>query len=216
MKNRFDLQGSFIGLSLIFILLTSSCATENWDFIGTWNNQPDKLTYINSDQHIKLTFPNDRWVVYTKPTKPNEHFKQMWKNPWAEDTSYMVLLAFHPNWPGHEVLMSLVIAPVLGHNPWIEGNIGLEKYLGFMVKMYAKEGKPKYEVFQRKGRKIGVMLLGAMLGGKGEKMARKIALYVFFEEKERFSTLFFLCDEDKFESTQNQLWAIVDSYEYIE
>ena len=129
MKNKFELPGSYFGLSLIFALLISSCATERWDFIGTWNLQPNKLTYINSDQRIKLTFPNEKWRVYTKPTKPNEHFKRLWKNPWREDTSYMVLLAFYPDWPGHDVSMYFYIAPVLGHNPRIEANIGLGEYL---------------------------------------------------------------------------------------
>ena len=43
MKNGFELLGSYIGLFLILILLASSCATESWDFIGTWNLHPDKL-----------------------------------------------------------------------------------------------------------------------------------------------------------------------------
>ena len=205
MKSRFELQGGFIGLFLILVLLTSSCATESWDFIGTWNYQPDKLTYINPDQRIRLTFPNAKWGAYTKPTKPNEHFKQLWKNPRGEDSSYMVLLAFYPDWPGHDVSMYFYLAPVLGHNPRIEANISLDKYLALISgKMKSKgEIKVDYKVIQRKGRRIGVLTTEG-------------AFYIFFKEKRRFSILFFMCDEDQLEPNKNQFWAIADSYEYLE
>jgi len=210
LKSRVSIIG-YIGLFLIFVLLASSCATESWDFIGTWNLQPDKLTYTNADQHIKVTFPNDKWVVYTKPTKPNEHFKQQWKNPWgAEDSSYMVLLAFYPDWPGHDVSMYFYVAPVLGHNPWIEDNTGLEQYLVLMTKMHFEGGEKRdYKVIQRKGRKIGV--LRHHVFGRGDRIS------FFFKEKRRFSTIFFeFSGENLFESNKNQFWAIADSYEYIE
>jgi hypothetical protein len=211
MKNRFDLLAGYFGLFLILVFLTSSCATESWDFIGTWNLQPDKLTYINSDQRIKLTFPNDKWGVYTKPTKPNEHLKRLWKNPWAEDSSYVVLLAYYPDWPGHDVSMCFYIAPLLGHNPWIEENTGLEQYLALItMKMGPKVKKIfDYKVIQRKGRKIGVVR------GKGPK-GGIIAIWFSFKEKGRFSSILFMFDENLFESNKNQFWAIVDSYEYIE
>ena len=211
MKNGFELLGSYIGLFLILILLASSCATESWDFIGTWNLHPDQLTYINADQNIKVTFPNNKWNVYTKPTKPNEHFKRLWKNPWAEDTSYMVLLAFYPGWPKYDISMYFYIAPVLGHNPWIEINTGLEQYLALMTRKIGSEVENKVdsEVIQRKGRRIGIVR------GKGPK-GGIISIWFCFNEKGRFSAILFMFDENVFESNKNQFWAIVDSYEYIE
>ena len=203
MKSSFELQGGFIGVFLIFVLLTSSCATESWDFIGTWNYQPDKLTYINSDQRIKLTFPNDKWRVHTQP---NGTLKTIWKNPWREDSSYNVLWAFIPDWPYSKLKMGIWCSPVIGHNPQIEANISLEEYLALMIgKMESEGAKVDYKVIQRKDRRIGVVSY------KGNS-----AISFFFKEKGRFSVLSFICDEDLFESNKNQFWAIGDSYEYLE
>ena len=90
------LRTPHIGLSLVLTLLIFSCTPMDYDFIGTWNRQPDKLTYINYDQHIKLTFPNDKWRVYTKP---GERLRRIWKNPWKENSAYHVLWAFVEEMP---------------------------------------------------------------------------------------------------------------------
>ena len=57
-------------LQLIYIVvnptilasLLLSCAPVGYDFIGKWDRKPGTLTYINYDQHIKLTFPGPQWA----------------------------------------------------------------------------------------------------------------------------------------------------------
>jgi hypothetical protein len=148
----------YIGLSLVFALLISSCAAISDDFIGTWNRQPDTLTYINYDQHIKLTFPNDKWRVYTKP---NERLKRTWKNPWKENSSYHVLMAFVSDWPHWELSMVLQINPVKGHRLRIEADITLDEYIALVKPgmMGPKVEEIDSKVIQRKDRRIGLITI---------------------------------------------------------
>lgn len=197
---------SYIGLSLVFALLISSCATTSDDFIGTWNRQPDTLTYINYDQHIKLTFPNNKWRVYTNP---NERLKKVWLTPWKENSAYHVLMAFVPDWPHYELSMVLQINPIKGHRLRIAADITLDEYMVLMKRGLTRgeDDEIDSEVVQRNDRRIGVIT---------ERLKGDMWLYAFFKEKDRFSFLVFICDEGLFESTKNQFWAIVDSYGYLE
>jgi hypothetical protein len=179
----------------------------NYDFIGTWNRQPDTLTYINYDQHIKLTFPNDKWRVYTKP---NERLKGVWLTPWKENSAYHVLMAFVPDWPHSEIDIVLQINPIKGHRLQIEADISLDEYMVLMKNgmMGPDVEEIDSKVIQRNDRRIGVI-----------KMKLKDGwwwLYIFFKEKGRFSMLTFICHEGPSESNKNEFWAIVDSYEYID
>lgn len=196
---------AYIGLSLVFALLISSCAPISYDFIGAWNRQPDTLTYINYDQRIKLTFPNDKWRVYTKP---NERLKGIWCKPWPENSSYHVLWAFFPDWPHTELSMAFQVNPVKGHRLRIEPDITLDEYIALVEfgMIGPKVEKIHSEVIQRKDRRIGVIT----------SKREHIWLFTFFKEKDRFSFLVFICAEGLFESNKNQFWAIVDSYEYLE
>jgi hypothetical protein len=198
---------AYIVLSLVFVFLIFSCAPISNDFIGTWNHQPDSRTYINSDQRIKLTFPNDKWRVYTKP---GERLKEIWKNPWKENSSYHVLWAFVPDWPHAELSMVFQIQPVTGHRLRIEADITLEEYTALMKDgmMGTNVEEIDSKVIQRNDRRIGV-ITDKWKGGD-------MWLSILFKEKDRFSFLLFICDEDLFESKKDQFWAIVDSYEYID
>ena len=205
-KNRV-LGIAYIGLLLVFALLISSCAPINYDFIGTWNRQLETFTYVNHDQRIKLTFPNDKWRVYTKP---GDYLKEIWKNPWKNDSSYHVLWAFVPDWSRNELMMNFLIQPVKGHRLRFASDISLEEYTGLM-----KDGMMgpnvvdiDFEVIQRNNRRIGVI---TDLWKDGNRW-----LSIFFKEKGRFSMMQFNCTEGLFESNKNQFWAIVDSYEYLD
>lgn len=204
-KNR-DLRVNYLVTLLILAFLISSCLTETWDFIGTWDQQPDKLTYINPDQRIKLTFPNEKWRVYTKP---DEKLKRIWKNPWREASSYHVLWAFVGDWPHAELMMGLQIEPFRGHRLGIEMvNVTLDEYLAlFKSKMESGSHEIDYKVIQRKDRRMGVLTI---------KSEGDMRFCILFKEKDRFSELVFICAESLFESYKNQFWAIADSYEYLE
>lgn len=199
------LRVAYIGLPLIFALLISACALISYDFVGTWNRQPDTLTYINYDQRIKLTFPNDKWRVYTKP---NERLKKIWLPPRKENSAYHVLWAFVPDWPHAELSMVLQINPIKGHRLRIEADITLDEYIALVKPgmMGPKVEEIDSKVIQRKDRRIGVIT----------SKREHIWLFTFFKEEDRFSFLVFICAEGLFESNKDQFWAIVDSYEYID
>ncbi|NOZ69541.1 MAG: hypothetical protein GXP46_09955, partial [Deferribacteres bacterium] len=98
-------QFSYIGLLMFFVLLIFSCATVSYDFIGTWNQEPGTLTYTNYDQHIKLTFPNDKWRVYTTFHKD---LKGVWMTPTKDNSYYHVLIAKVPDL---RLFMQVAISP---------------------------------------------------------------------------------------------------------
>ena len=200
-KNRV-LRVGYIGLPVFFALLIYPCACVSHDFIGTWTCQPETLTYINSDQHIKLTFPNDKWRVYTGPHK-DLYF--LWNRPTKDDGSYHVLIA---RVPGIGLFMQLVIEPTPENI-----DISLDEYLVLnkhrMELQVSGSGVGEFDskVIQREGRTIGLITWTR----KGQKF-----LATAFKEKGRFIGLAFNCVERLFESSQDQFWAIVDSYEYLE
>ena len=200
-KNRV-LRVGYIGLPVFFALLISPCTCVSQDFIGTWTCQPETRTYINSDQHIKLTFPNDKWRVYTGPHK-DLYF--LWNTPTKDHSSYHVLVA---RVPGTELFMQLVIEPTPENI-----DISLDEYLALnkrtMELQVSRSGVGEFDskVIQLEGRRIGLITCTR----KGQKF-----LTTAFKEKGRFTGLAFNCVESLFESNQDQFWAIVDSYEYLE
>jgi hypothetical protein len=185
----------------------SKLVMRDYDFIGTLNRQPDTLTYINYDGHIKLTFPNDKWRVYTKP---NERLKKIWLTPWPGNSAYHVLWAFVPDWPHNKLSMVYQIQPVKGHRLRIEADISLDEYMVLMKNgmMGPDVEEIDSKVIQRNDRRIGV-IISKWKGGWWW-------LSTFFKEKGRFSMLQFNGAKGLLETYKNEFWAIVDSYEYLE
>ncbi|MHC4458727.1 MAG: hypothetical protein ACYS0I_16900 [Planctomycetota bacterium] len=201
------LRVAFIALTLKFALLLFSCAPVSYDFIGTWHRQADKLTYINPDQHMKVTFPNDNWQVYTKPNEiPNASLRQGWKKATKEDTTYHVLLAIESRFP---LIMQVLVELVENED------ITLDEYLIAYASKARMAGTIKgvsledfsCKAIQQRGRRIGE----CFLTDQNIKF-----LFIIFKEKGRFTTLAFNCFEGHFETRNDQFWAIFDSYEYLE
>ena len=202
-----------IGLTVFLVLLVFSCTPISYDFIGTWTRQPETFTYINSDHHIKLTFPNKHWTVFKRPWHNTP-----WKIPSEEDSSYHILYAMGFAKPGGRMFLLI--------DPMENENISLADYMAIFEEKLLPENGQKgqsdlkdidYKVIQRKGRRIAIMTF-TVKRGKGFK-----AFNVSFKEKGRFTTLGFSCFkkwrvslEDSFESCKNEYWTIVDSYEYLE
>jgi hypothetical protein len=211
------LHGGYMGLSLIFLLLISSCAPVSYDFIGTWNCQPDKLTYINKHQHIKLTLPDDKWRVYMNPTELPYKQRSHWVMPSDKSDAYQVLLAIDPR---AALFMGLLIGPLpLGTEDMSENDmmdlmkVAFKIALKHQLRERAFDSElGDYKVIQRKGRSIGVVTIKvSKLMGPSTK-----CLLAVFKEKTSLTMLMFACLEDLFEIKANQFWDIIDSYEYLE
>ena len=106
-KNSWPEDVPRAGLLAFLVLLILSCTTtpERPDYIGTWQRQPGSLTYVNFDQHMKLTFPNEQWKVYTQPSDDLAWFVST-----QDDFPYHVLIATIPELA---LVMQVLVQPVL-------------------------------------------------------------------------------------------------------
>ncbi len=220
-RNRFlHIYGLFISLFFIFIII--SCVPKGYDFIGTWNRQPDNLTYINHDKHIKLTFPNNRWHVYTSPKEiTNRELTDRWKKPSKESQTYDVLKAYIPE--TEHTSFSVMIDPVREENLdfTLEQYVSLSKYMLEMTSIILSGTQFEFEnidsdVIQRYTRRIGIVKGNLRIRTVKGNLRNLKFLNVTFEEEGRFISMNFGNLESLYESTIEQFWSIVDSYECIE
>jgi len=211
-KNTF--WGTGVALTALFLLVSSACSPVNYSFIGNWtqkaepltyDNQGQRITYVNHEQHMKITFPDDHWQVYTTPT--NDYLKAAWKTPTKNKPAYLVMIAEQTK---------------LGMNAQIEidpvsDNMVLEDYLVMherrLEKVRGIEVLSNYPT-ECDGRLIGVNVVKGTAGTRGAGGMKMIT--AIFEEEKRFTLLTLATPESLFESGKEQFWAIVDSYEYME
>lgn len=192
---------NWLGTLLLNIFFLFSCATATYDFIGAWNIQPDNLTYVNYDQHIKIRLPNKEWEVYTEPTNDLE---ELWIKPTESRPSYTVLIANFKL-----AAVQLIIEP----NPLdIDLDFYLEKTASKYKGPFSNIKFYKNEVVERNNRLIGITL---------QKHSTQVnldfkGLAITFKEPGRFTLLAAACPENVFELMEDQFWSIVDSYEYLE
>jgi hypothetical protein len=211
-KNTF--LGVGFALTALFLLVGPACSPVNYSFIGHWtqkaepltyDNQEQRMTYVNHDQHMKVTFPDDQWRVYTEPT--NDYLKAAWKPPTKKKPAYLVMIAEHTE---------------LGMNVQIEvdpvaENIVLDDYLAThgqrLETVRGIEVLSNYPT-ECNGRLIGVNVVKGTAETRGTEGLKMIT--AIFEEENRFTLLTLATPSSLFESGKEKFWAIVDSYEYIE
>ncbi len=203
-----------IGLTLFSILVIFACAPIGYDFIGTWKQQPGTLTYVNYDQHIKLTFPSDEWRVYTRPHKDTIK----WKRPTDRDKSYMILFA-GTHYLAHT---AVYIEPMpLEYSLDLYGEVSKD----YLEKYFKREKKDaeilESKKIQRRGKAIWTIIYKVERIVKDKELDAEIEFYdkrllVIFKDKERFTNMIFSAEEHTFALKLDDFWAIVDSYEYLE
>lgn len=202
-KNRFFHVFSIL-IPVFTVFIITSCATKSYDFIGTWNHQPETLTYINYDQHVKVTFPDKRWHVFTQPT--SEAMKKHWDTPTKDDPGYQIITALIKYIP---IIATIRIEPT-------PLDVSLDDYLDIGEQDLKRTLKNitvlRKEVIERNNRSIGVILY-RMIPTQGLEQKH---LFVIFKEPGRFTMLVMACPELYFEFEEGQLWSIIDSYKYIE
>ena len=203
-KNRIAQMG-FMTLITWLGMIISSCAPSTYNFIGNWTQKAGTFTYVNEHQHMKVTFPSDRWKVFTEPT--TDYLKAAWTRPTEERRSYHVMLA-ELSEPG--MTAQIEVDPV-------SEDLGLEDYLAIhRQRLETVRGVEILSSGQMEcdNGPIGVTVVKGtpeVRGARGMKIITAI-----FKEKGRFTLLSFGCPESLFESEKEQFWAIVDSYEYID
>jgi hypothetical protein len=203
-----------IALTASFLLVSAACSPTNYNFIGHWtqkaepltyDNQDQRITFINHEQQMKLTFPDDQWQVYTTPT--NDYLKAAWKTPTKDKPAYLVMIAEQTK---------------LGMNVQIEvdpvpENIVLEDYMALHEqRLYSVRGIEVLSNYPTEcgGRLIGVNVVKGTAETRGTKGMKMIT--AIFEEEKRFTLLTLATPDSLFESGKEKFWAIADSYEYLE
>jgi hypothetical protein len=203
-----------IALTSLFLLMCPACSSVDHRFIGNWTQKSETLnyenldqgiTYVNHDQRMKITFPDDQWKVYTEPT--TDYLKAAWKTPTRERPAYIVLIAEQTPMG---MTLQIEVDPV-------SDNMGLEDYL--VAHEQRLETLRGIEVLSNYPTACGNRLIGVnVVKGTGETRgaAGVKMITAIFEEDGRFTLLTLATPESFFESAKEQFWSLVDSYEYLE
>ena len=192
-------------LTALFLLVISSCVSQRYDFIGHWTQKAGTLTYVNEDQHMVVTFPNDQWRVYTEPA--SDYLKVIWTAPTKHRPAYHVM---------HAELTELAMNAQIEVEP-VSEDIDLQFYID--IHRHRLETVRGIQILSNyvttcADRSMGLTVLKGTSetgGARGMKIITGT-----FKEKGRFTLLTLACPESLFESGKEQFWAIADAYEYIE
>lgn len=154
-----------------------------------------------------MTFPNDKWRVYTGPHRDLKNIP--WRRPTTDKSPYGVLKAIvHGTGSNLQIMIDPATTDISLDDYIVVAVGGLETLLGLAKKEIGLNIEVvDSRVIQREGRRMGVMIY---------KVMNLKFLMITFKERARFTTLRFGCFEELFESKKDQFWAIVDSYEYLE
>ncbi len=196
------LRVKYVRLPILLALLLSSYALASQDFVGTWTQEADTLTYVNHKQSIKVTFPNDKWRVCTRPQM---NCPLPWERPASDSSIYDIL---------HAVVPEVLVTMVLTIEPIEPRDMTLVRYLALSITHLehgASTGKSpipesKAEIIHRESQELGLIT--------ASDPASKHLIAVF-KEKGRFVVLSFACVTGLFESMKDQFWSIVDSYKHL-
>ena len=187
-------------IAVILVLLPLvMCAPISYDFIGTWEKRG--FTYVNQQQHIEVSLPDNQWKVYTEPIGD---VRSIWHYPRKRDPSYHVLIARIER---PAMLFQIVVEPV-------QREISLEDYMNISIARATKRNPDaevvSHEIVERNGRKISLLRVRVKSMEGPHKM-----LAITRRETGRFTCLVFSCPETLFESQLKAFWIIADSYKYI-
>jgi len=209
-KGKIYLRICFTGVLIILSYLLFSCATTTTDKSkGTWEHQPGTFTYINPELHIKLTFPNEEWKIFTGPEKSPTFVKKSWKKYKSDHETYHGLIAINPG--GDGIIMHLKIIPpeqplfkeeledmIAGSKDGLEMAFQLH---GIQIQCFESK------VIQRQNKRIGV--------AECQYYSPKdfTLLFTAMKEIDRYIAFEFYCLKDYYTLKKNEFWNIIDSYE---
>ncbi len=212
MKGHRVFRICFIGVLIILSYLLFSCAATTEDKSqGTWKHQPGTSTYINPELHIKLTFPNDEWRIFTGPEKAPSFVKNGWKKYKSNHETYHGLMAINPG--GDGIIMHLKIIPP--EQPLFKEELedmiasskeGLEMAFQMHgIQIHSFESK----VIQRQNKRIGV--------AEFQYYSQKDFTYLFTAMKEidRYIIFELNCLKNYYTLKKDEFWNIIDSYERL-
>ncbi len=206
MKGKFFLRISFACMLIIFSWLLHSCVTPTADkSMATWKHQPGTSTYISPEYNIKLTFPNNRWSVYTSPHEVPQGMRRFWRSS-QEGDPVDVLIA--------QSLDNIVLKLTIIYTPLTEP-ASLDGMMDHMVRKLGASKKGEHSVesrlLQRPDGRIGIITFRV----KAETPTKW--LYAFVEEKGRLLWfVFHTYDMNPINWEKSECWYIINSYEYFD
>ncbi len=189
-------------------LTATSSFSEGYEYIGTWERKPETRTFTNFDHHIKLTFPNKRWLVYTRPQETPDLIKDIWKKSSKECCPGPLLVAVLLD---KKIFMHLLILP---NGPPFTKPVTLEQHIDYMTK-YIGAGRSEYMVKSKISQLPGGSRVGIITFRLKDKQPASW-LYAYLEEKDRFVWFTFM----SYKATPmnwnvSECWDIIRSYEYF-
>ncbi len=188
-------------------LTATSSFSKGYEYIGTWNQKTETRTFTNFDHHIKLTFPNKRWLVYTRPQETPDLIKDIWKKDLKGGCPGRLLVAVLLD---KKIFMHLLILP---NGPPFTKPVTLEQHIDYMTK-YIGAGRSEYMVKSKISQLPGGSRVGIITFRLKDKQPASW-LYAYLEEKDRFVWFTFM----SYKATPmnwnvSECWDIIRSYEY--
>lgn len=194
----------FIWILILLSYLLLSCGTTTANKVKeTWTHEPGTSTYINQEFNIKLSFPNEKWSVYTTPQDLPQGMRRFWKTSKKGDP-VDVLVA--------QSLDNLILKLTIVYTPLAEPLI-LDGVMDAMINKLGASKNGEHSVDSRfqtlPGGRIGIITFRV----KGETPTKW--LYVMLEEKGRLLWFaFHTYDMNPINLEESECWYIIKSYEY--
>jgi len=173
-----------------------SCGATKYDYVGTWKEQADRQTYVNSDQNMAIAFPADDWQVYTRPTG---EVKNLWDLPLWNDSAVTLMIATAPQSQMVQVIAEPNPAGILLDNYMKAVKYDIDSAFGATRDITWE--KPKK--LDHGGREVGIL-------DYSYKPDETIMAVV--EGRMRFVLVSYSCPVGEFNKHEDVFWSIVDSY----
>lgn len=179
-----------------------SCAPISYDYVGNWEQQGDTRVFTNEKFQMRLSFPNENWLIYDRP--PTE-LEQKWSTPERRwHVGYHLLMAYLPQ----DLRMELYVQPI-AEDVSLEGFLALKSYR-LLVNQFEieNEGAHIQKGYDKRGLPLGVITIKFH-----EDEVSKRQLQAVYKEHCRVTILSFTSPETFFKESQSEIWEIINSYD---
>ena len=185
----------------LFVIVGLVSCSPNYDYIGVWQSQSNRGSYVNLKHRIGLSFPNEQWQIDQRPSTESEN---NWEIPKRGSTSpYHLLKAYFPPDLKMEILVHLAATDTS-----LEKYMALRRYQHLTNKFHDNyEAAPTKIFLNKHDREIGVIRAKVEENGMDG-----IQLQAIYKEKCSFTILSFFSPVDSFELRRSQIWEIIHSY----
>ncbi|MBN1182225.1 MAG: hypothetical protein JXB49_08055 [Bacteroidales bacterium] len=189
---------------VIFLLLQISCISLSLQKEMQWNVTDKPLVWVSEKQKMKITFPNESWRVYTKPTKVK----------WVYDENEYTVM--HAQIPELDVILRINVTPNVSNDvDYKEYFTFYEQTIKNLIDNIQTGNILEYipELIQNEKGKTGAITITYKVL-LNNVVFNYCEFTVVKKDKEKAVIYRFICREPLFKLKKQQFLDIADSYEY--